>query len=371
MMKHYSTHCLFLLLGLLTVSIASAQEMTFSADGFNCKVIGDEAVEITSTSSDVEGTLIIPTTVQDGGITYTVAAIGAEAFKGAAITEADLSGATGLKSIGESAFAECKQLSNVKFPAFEVSSLTNIGALAFHHDTKLSSMNLQDTRIEVLESLFTKDMNDEVGFDDLTTLKLPKTLKEIKSYAMQFLGIREITIPSSVTTIGSGILEGNIYLKEFIWRDAQVTSLPKNTFLGDDVLKSVYFLTKEPIEPNGLTDKHFFMCHKDRLNVYVTKASYDILVENGYNNEESVYSTLVGNIDWLVGDANGDGVINVADIVEIVNYMKGTPSASFNFKSADTNNDGAVDEADIENITSHIMPENENVIFTTRKSRVR
>ena len=371
MMKHYFTHCLFLLLGLLTVSIASAQEMTFSADGFNCKVIGDEAVEIMGASSAIEGTLTIPTSVQDGGITYTVEAIGAEAFKGAAITEADLSEATGLKSIGESAFAECKVLSNVKFPALEVSNLTNIGALAFHHDMKIASINLEDTRIEVLESLFTKDMNDEMGFDDLTTLKLPSTLKEIKSYAMQFLGIREITIPSSVTSIGSGILEGNIYLEDFIWRDAQVTSLPRNTFLGDDVLRSVYFLTKEPIEPNGLTDKHFFMCHKDRLNVYVTKESYDILVENGYNNEVSVYSTLVGDVDWLVGDANVDGVINVADIVEIINYMKETPTASFNFKSADTNNDGVVDEADIENITSHIMPESETVIFTTRKSRVR
>lgn len=371
MMKHYSMHGLFLLLGLLTVSMATAQEKTFIADGFNCTVIGDEAVEITGAISAVEGTLIVPTTVKDGETKYIVTAIGAEAFKGTAITGVDLSGATGLESIGESAFAECKELKVVKFPVLEWSRLTKIGALAFHHDTKISSMNLQDTRIEVLESLFTKDMNDEVGFDKLTALKLPNTLKEIKSYALQFLGIRDITIPSSVTTIGSGILEGNIYLENVIWKDAQVTSLPKNTFLGDDALTAVYFLTKETIEPNGLTDKHFYMCHKDRLNVYVTKESYDVLVANGYNNEESVYSTLVGDVDWVIGDANGDGLHNVADIVEIINYQEGKPSARFNIQAADANLDGVVNSADVEHIANMLMVTSEEVIFPCSRSRVR
>ena len=284
---------LTLVWGLFSVSIISAQE-TLSEGGFEYKVVADGA-EITG--GNATGTLIIPATLGS----YTVTSIAAETFKGAAITELDCSAATGLQRIGESAFAECKQLATVKFPSAEATSLTEIGPLAFHHDTKLSSINLEDTRIEVLEALFTKDMNDEMGFDDLTTLRLPSTLKEIKSYAMQFLGIREITIPSSVTAIGSGILEGNIYLEDFIWRDAQVTSLPRNTFLGDDALKTVYFLTKEPIEPNGLTDLHFFMCHKDKLNVYVTQQSYDILTANGYNNEISVYSTLVADTEGGTG----------------------------------------------------------------------
>ena len=291
-MKGYAK-LLTLMWGLFSVTIISAQEV-FSEGGFEYKIDADGAEII---GGNATGTLIIPARLGN----YTVNSIAAEAFKGNEITELDCSAATGLQRIGESAFAECRQLTKVKFPPIEATSLTEIGALAFHHDTKLSSMNLEDTRIEVLNALFTKDMNDEVGFDDLTTLKLPQTLKEIKSYAMQFLGIREITIPSSVTAIGSGILEGNIYLEDFIWRDAQVTSLPRNTFLGDDALKTVYFLTKEPIEPNGLTDLHFFMCHKDKLNVYVTQQSYDILTANGYNNEISVYSTLVAYTEGETG----------------------------------------------------------------------
>ena len=335
-MKNYFK-LLSLVWGLFTVSIVSAQE-TLSEGGFEYKVVADGA-EITGGSAT--GTLAIPATLGS----HTVTSIAAEAFKGAAITELDCSAATGLQRIGESAFAECSQLTTVKFPAAGTTSLTEIGALAFH----------QDTRIEVLEALFTKDMDDEVYFDDLLELGLPQTLKEIKSYALQFLGLRSITIPSSVTKFGVGVLEGTIYLEEFYWKGAQVNSLPKNTFLGEDALKTVYFLTVDDIAPNGLSDIHFFMCHKDKLNVYVTKQSYDILVANGYNNEKSVYSTLVSDIDYVIGDADGNGFVNVKDIVEVVNYKLGKPSASFVLKAADVNFDGVVDDTDINLIGSGIV----------------
>lgn len=288
-------------MGLLTTSVVSAQDETFCAGGFECRVIATNAAEITGASEGVEGTLAIPATLENNGVVYTVAAIGDEAFKETAITDLDLSAATGLQRIGASAFADCEQLKTVKFPALEVTSLTEIGTLAFHHDTALSSINLQDTRIEMLEALFTKDLYDEVYLDNLKELTLPQTLKEIKSYAMQFLGLKSITIPPSVTTFGEGVLEGTIYLEEFYWIGAQVTSLPWNTFLGEDALKTVYFLTTNDIDPDGLSDKHFYMCHKERLNVYVTEQSYYILVANGYSNENAIYSTLVPDTEWVNG----------------------------------------------------------------------
>lgn len=281
-----------------TETMTSAQEEIFSADGLEYKLIAEGAAEITGATTAVSGTLTVPAALDN----YTVAAIGNEAFKGAAITELDLTAATGLQRIGESAFADCSQLTTVKFPALDNSSLTEIGALAFHHDTALRSMNLQDTRIEVLESLFTKDMNDEVYFDDLMELALPETLKEIKSYALQFLGLRSITIPASVTSFGDGVLEGTIFLEEFYWKGAQVTRLPINTFLGEDALRIVYFLTNQDIDQDGLTDMHFYMCHKDKLNVYVTKRSFEILEGYGYSYENSIYSTLVADTEWKPGD---------------------------------------------------------------------
>ena len=55
------------------------------------------------------------------------------------------------------------------------------------------------------------------------------------------------------------------------------------------------------------------------------------------------------------GDANGDGNVNAADIVEIVNYIMGNPSAKFDAKAADVNGDGTVNAADIVSVVNIIM----------------
>ena len=55
---------------------------------------------------------------------------------------------------------------------------------------------------------------------------------------------------------------------------------------------------------------------------------------------------LAGGVYYL-GDANGDGKVNTADIVEIMNSLLGKPSNMFNADLADINGDGLIDIADI------------------------
>ena len=57
----------------------------------------------------------------------------------------------------------------------------------------------------------------------------------------------------------------------------------------------------------------------------------------------------------LPGDANDDGKVNVADIVEINNAKAGNPSASFNMINADVDSNGTLTEADITAIGNIIM----------------
>ena len=67
--------------------------------------------------------------------------------------------------------------------------------------------------------------------------------------------------------------------------------------------------------------------------------------------------TITGRF-FLLGDANGDGIVNVTDIVEIINFMNMKASAQFNKKAADFTGDGDVDENDINAISSLIMSDN-------------
>lgn len=54
------------------------------------------------------------------------------------------------------------------------------------------------------------------------------------------------------------------------------------------------------------------------------------------------------------GDANGDGNIDAADIVEVVNYLMGKESYLFVAQSADANEDGTVNLADVVTIVNMI-----------------
>jgi hypothetical protein len=56
------------------------------------------------------------------------------------------------------------------------------------------------------------------------------------------------------------------------------------------------------------------------------------------------------------GDANDDGVVNIADIVEMVNSMNGKPTSNkFNLAKADYNADGKITNADIDAVMKIIM----------------
>ena len=59
--------------------------------------------------------------------------------------------------------------------------------------------------------------------------------------------------------------------------------------------------------------------------------------------------------DYIKGDANGDGVVDVADVVAIVNYILEKPGENFNFKAADVNGDEVIDAADVVGVVNIIL----------------
>jgi hypothetical protein len=66
------------------------------------------------------------------------------------------------------------------------------------------------------------------------------------------------------------------------------------------------------------------------------------------------YKVTIGP-DFIPGDVNGDGLVNVTDIVSTVNYIMEKPADSFNKDAADLNGDGVVNVTDIVMMVSIIM----------------
>ena len=88
------------------------------------------------------GALVVPTTVDVGGTTYTVVAIGDNAFNGnTVITSLSFEGGSSVTSIGVSAFYACTNLTNVIFPA----NLESIDTSAFQSCIHLTSITFPES----------------------------------------------------------------------------------------------------------------------------------------------------------------------------------------------------------------------------------
>ena len=59
--------------------------------------------------------------------------------------------------------------------------------------------------------------------------------------------------------------------------------------------------------------------------------------------------------DYIPGDANGDGEVNISDAVAIVNYILGNPSLGFNAAAADMNGDGKVTISDAVGVVNMVL----------------
>ena len=134
-------------------------------------------------------------------------AIGESAFSECGqLTEINLP--EGLESLGKEAFDSCRNLSRVDVP----DGIKTIGNFTFAYCEKLSEVRLSDNLESLGDDAFT-------GCKALESLTLPLRLKTIGDGAFFGSGLKEITIPESVVSIGSAAFQN-------------ISSLKKATVLG-------------------------------------------------------------------------------------------------------------------------------------------
>ena len=112
----------------LTASLSYAADIKgtdFKKDGISYEINSDGNT-VTVLFGPITGNLVIPSTVENNGKTYTITAIAAMAFYECPDLKSVTLPAT-LTSIGNSAFALCSQITSVTLPE----SLKSIGESAF------------------------------------------------------------------------------------------------------------------------------------------------------------------------------------------------------------------------------------------------
>lgn len=120
----------------------------------------------------------------------------------------------GIKTIGRACFAGTN-VEEVVLPE----GIETIDSDAFNLCTKLKKINFPETLKVIDHGAFN-------GCFSLETVILPKVMKEINNYAFYAVGIKHLTLPEKVSSIG---------IKVFAKTDIETTDIPENFTLGSEM----------------------------------------------------------------------------------------------------------------------------------------
>lgn len=179
-------------------------QTSFKSGLLTYTVTGEGTVEVSGADSkDASGEpvtdYVIPEKVENGGVSYSVTAIGEEAFHWSDLKSVTLPQT--IESIKRSAFNTARNLTSITLPA----GLKHIGEYAFDY-AGLTSIKIPDS---------VEDIGDNAFFacGSLATVELGSGLKSIGEAAFYKCAFSEIELPEGVTSIPTALFYNCANLK--------------------------------------------------------------------------------------------------------------------------------------------------------------
>ena len=184
---------------------------------------------------------------------------------------------SGVKVIGKSAFAWCRNLTGIAIP----DGVEKIGERAFDN-SGITSLELPDS-VTVIEN------SALINCSSLTSLKLSANLTKIGELALSGIGVESLALPASVTSIGSQAFRSCGSLKSLVI-PASVTSIGNYAFDSCSALTSVEF--KAPSGWKRTADSNYWEWRTNGESVDEDDLS------NPTQNAAKLKSSGTGNDDW-------------------------------------------------------------------------
>ena len=170
----------------------------FEVDGIFYNKTSDNTAAVTykgdsysSYSKEYSGDIVIPSSVDYNGATYSVTSIGKSAFNSCYdLTSVEIGNS--VTSIGGNAFSGCTSLTSIEIP----NSVTSIGDGAFASCTSLTSIEIPNSVTSIGDDAF-------YWCESLTSIEIPNSVTSIGDGAFEDCsGLTSVVIGNSVTSIG-------------------------------------------------------------------------------------------------------------------------------------------------------------------------
>ena len=190
--------------------------------------------ETAASNNHVSGDVVIPSSVEYNGTTYSVTSIGDSAFNACSgLTSVSIP--NGVTSIGSYAFNGCRGLTSVSIP----NSVTSIGRVAFSYCIGLTSVTIPNGVTSIGSYAF-------YSCSGLTSVSIGNSVTSIGRCAFYGCsGLPSVTIPNSVTIIDTATFSYCSNLTSITIGNS-VTSIKKNAFSECDRVASIKCLASIP-----------------------------------------------------------------------------------------------------------------------------